>query len=331
MKILLLRNNVTNTVTLDAGIAQAKTWAETIGLDLEFTLHDIDFQFTAIEFGNSAHLNGQPNNGFTVNNVEIFQQGKATDIDFDSVVLVYDWTKIKPQTTNPTDSGEVISIPEQWYATYPEVFAEFLLHELCHMFFSESGIVDITHNQWQSNQYHNSPNETWYLYLLSTLKSFWEPLSASQSQSTPMIQQSTLDLLAQFEGLSLAPYQDVGKIWSIGYGSTHDINGNPVTSSTAPITKEQAYQLLAKQLQIYADAVTATIKTPLTQNQFDACCSLCYNIGVNGFEQSTVARECNAVMYPQAAQAFLLWDKIKGVVSQGLLNRRKIEMGLFLK
>ena len=61
-----------------------------------------------------------------------------------------------------------------------------------------------------------------------------------------------------------------------------------------------------------------------------ACASLCFNIGVCGFEESTVARMCNANNFSVAAQAFLLWDKVKGVVNQGLLNRRQKEMALFL-
>ena len=146
----------------------------------------------------------------------------------------------------------------------------------------------------------------------------------------PTVQSSTTNLIESFEGCSLTPYQDVGGVWTIGYGSTTDLNGNPVTQSTPALTQAQATQLLAKELQVYGNAVTSTIKVPLNQNQFDACTSLCFNIGVCGFEESTVARMCNANNFSVAAQAFLLWDKVKGVVNQGLLNRRQKEMALFL-
>jgi lysozyme len=147
----------------------------------------------------------------------------------------------------------------------------------------------------------------------------------------PIIQQSTTNLIEQFEGLSLKPYQDVGGVWTIGYGATYDLNGNPITANTPVLTPLQATQLLAKQLQIYANEVTSVIKVILNQNQFDACTSLCYNIGTNGFAESTVARMCNANNFPAAAQAFLLWDKVKGVTNAGLLARRNKEMNLFLK
>lgn len=143
------------------------------------------------------------------------------------------------------------------------------------------------------------------------------------------IQESTIHLIAQFEGCILHPYKDSGGTWTIGFGATYDIHGNPVTSSTPPITMQQADQLLAKQLVSYAASVNHLVKVTLTQNQFDACVSLCYNIGAGGFLQSTVLKDINAGNFPGAQQAFLLWNKVAGKVSPTLVSRRKAEMELF--
>ena len=144
------------------------------------------------------------------------------------------------------------------------------------------------------------------------------------------IQPSTTALIAGFEGFSATPYQDQGGVWTIGYGATYDANGNPVTANTPAITEAEGQALMAKQLVSYANAVSADIRVPLNQNQFDACCSLCYNIGTGGFAGSSVARDCNAGNFPDAAQAFLLWDKVNGEVNNDLVYRRNKEMELFL-
>jgi lysozyme len=53
--------------------------------------------------------------------------------------------------------------------------------------------------------------------------------------------------------------------------------------------------------------------------------SLCFNIGVNGFAGSSVARDLNAGNVQAAADAFLLWDH-----PEELLGRRKVERAQFL-
>lgn len=156
--------------------------------------------------------------------------------------------------------------------------------------------------------------------------------------SANQVEQSTIHLIAEFEGCILHPYKDAVGIWTIGYGATLDLNGHTVTAKTSPITLAQADQLLVKQLQRYANTVNEVIKPRLTQNQFDACVSLCYNIGQGGFATSSVARFINATPYPiygvtkfpDAAKAFLLWDKAGGKLNAQLLARRQAEMELFL-
>jgi hypothetical protein len=66
-----------------------------------------------------------------------------------------------------------------------------------------------------------------------------------------------------------------------------------------------------------------------TQYQFDACCSLCYNIGEDAFSKSTLAIKHNAGDYPGAAAQFARWNKSKGAVHPGLVLRRERERSVY--
>lgn len=173
MKILTLTQNVIDIPTLSAGIAEAQKYALTIGLPLEFSFKETVKQFNSVSFSNKVNANG-----FMVNPSEIFQEAKATGLPFDVALLVYDWTKISPQPTNPDDMGQNMQIPIQWYVNYPDVFAEFFLHELCHYFFQATGKTDITHLLVDGDmqvQYpdlytkYKNAHVAYYLYLLQGL------------------------------------------------------------------------------------------------------------------------------------------------------------------
>lgn len=84
---------------------------------------------------------------------------------------------------------------------------------------------------------------------------------------------------------------------------------------------------LRKDMPKYEAPVNA-LNVDLTQNEFDACVSLCVNIGAGGFASSTVARRLRAGNHPGAADAFLLWGMSEG--KPILLPRRRRERKLFL-
>lgn len=147
----------------------------------------------------------------------------------------------------------------------------------------------------------------------------------------PTVQQSTIDLIRGFEKFVGTPYLDSNNYWTIGYGARF-INNQPVTHATPAITIDEAETLLNTQIKSYATEVSDSVKTLINQHEYDACVSLCYNVGVGGFAASTVLREINAQDFPAAADAFLLWDKnSQGQVVEGLLNRREAERAVFLQ
>lgn len=77
--------------------------------------------------------------------------------------------------------------------------------------------------------------------------------------------------------------------------------------------------------------MTAAIKKPMTQKQFDAFVSLAFNIGNSAFAKSSVVRNFNNGDKAAAAASFMLWTKAGGKIAQGLVNRRHSEMAQFLE
>lgn len=141
--------------------------------------------------------------------------------------------------------------------------------------------------------------------------------------------QEGLKLLAGFEGLKLKPYLDSGGVATIGIGSTYYENGRKVRMDDMPITEARAYELLANTISSYELTVTNLLKVKVTQSQFDAMVSLCYNIGAANFAKSSVIRLVNLGDFTTAKAAFLFWNKVKGKVVKGLVNRRVAESNYF--
>lgn len=133
-----------------------------------------------------------------------------------------------------------------------------------------------------------------------------------------------------FEKLRLRPYLDEGGKWTVGYGHLmHE--GDDTTQS---ITEDEAEALFDADLMFYEDNVNQSGVT-LSQQQFDACVALAYNIGVNGFRSSTVLHELTEGNYDKGALAFLMWIKVTDPKtklkrrSNGLMARRAAELLIF--
>lgn len=137
-------------------------------------------------------------------------------------------------------------------------------------------------------------------------------------------------LIREFEGLELEAYLCPSRIWTVGYGSTFYEDGKPVKQGDK-ITKERAEKLLPNIVTKFAQSVANSLKTTVTQNQFDAMVSLCYNIGVGNFRSSTLLRLVNKGDFAKASLEFAKWNKSKGKVLTGLVRRREAERVLFVK
>lgn len=63
----------------------------------------------------------------------------------------------------------------------------------------------------------------------------------------------------------------------------------------------------------------------LNQNQFDSLVSLCFNIGVDGFKNSTLVKKINAGAANSVIEAaFMMWRKPVEII-----GRRKREVKLY--
>ncbi len=137
-------------------------------------------------------------------------------------------------------------------------------------------------------------------------------------------------IIKQYEGFRAKPYLCPAGVPTIGYGATYYNDGRKVTLRDAAISEADADKLLDKMLGKYEDAVNRYVQVPITQNQFDALVSFCYNLGQEALRKSTLLKKLNNKDYNGAADAFLNWVYAGGKKLQGLVNRRTDERKLFL-
>jgi GH24 family phage-related lysozyme (muramidase) len=138
-----------------------------------------------------------------------------------------------------------------------------------------------------------------------------------------------LALIKQFEGFRGTAYKCPAGVWTIFYGHT-SMAGPPKVTPGMKGTRAEGERILKEDLKVYEAGVRRAIKIELTPNQYSACVSLCYNIGVGAFGRSSVARFCNRRQWKNAADAFALWNKAGGRVLPGLTRRRAAEAALFM-
>lgn len=137
-------------------------------------------------------------------------------------------------------------------------------------------------------------------------------------------------IIKQYEGFRSKPYLCPAKIPTIGYGATYYLDSRKVKLTDPSISEPEANKLLDKMLGKYEDAVNRYAQVPLTQNQFDALVSFCYNVGAENLRTSTLLKKLNAKDYAGAGEQFPKWNRGGGKVLQGLVNRRNAERKLFL-
>jgi lysozyme len=127
------------------------------------------------------------------------------------------------------------------------------------------------------------------------------------------------------EGVRLNAYHDTRGILTIGVGHTTAAGPPPVYQGMT-ITMAECDAILAVDLGGVEAAVNRAVMVPISQNAFDACVSLGFNIGAPGFTGSSVVRQINARNMQAAADDFLMWDR-----PPELLGRRKGERAQFLR
>lgn len=199
MKLLILRNNVTNNTVVDQGLALVKQQLDAIGFPLQIVDKTISATFHGLTTKNAE--------GGTISMVNP-NEIASYQTDNDAVFLVYDADKVTPRPTNPVDNGTIMQMPTFWFANYPETFSDYFLHELCHYLFFKAGQQDYTHLIVNRNinpalydqlQVGQKPANQFYMYIIKSLKSSWG--AAPVATTTTLKQGSKGDLVKELQAL----------------------------------------------------------------------------------------------------------------------------------
>ena len=135
-------------------------------------------------------------------------------------------------------------------------------------------------------------------------------------------------LIAESEGLRLRAYRCPAGVWTIGWGETEGVHPGDTC------TREQADRWLCEDVTDRTRAVRAMCTVEPSPAELGAMVALAYNIGLTGFERSTVLRQHNTGNRQAAARAFGLWNKarVNGTLTTlpGLTARRAREAAMYL-
>jgi lysozyme len=135
-----------------------------------------------------------------------------------------------------------------------------------------------------------------------------------------------IDFIKRWEGCILHIYKDAIGLDTVGIGhlirSGEDFSGG--------ITEDEANDLLRKDLRQSAISVMNLITVELTDGQYSALLSFCFNLGPGALRVSTLRLLLNEGDYLGAADQFLRWVYAGGRKLKGLVLRRQAERELFL-
>ena len=161
-----------------------------------------------------------------------------------------------------------------------------------------------------------------------------------------------IHVMHEFEGYRNKPYLCPAHLWTVGYGEVlyQDQIKLPMIRKEGytglirkeyPLkdadnrtwTKEEINERF-KNLLVSFERGVLRLAPNLSGNQglFDACVCLSYNIGVGGFQRSTLRqRILRNEPLDRIADGFLMYTKAGGRELPGLVRRRKAEIALFMK
>lgn len=143
------------------------------------------------------------------------------------------------------------------------------------------------------------------------------------------INTATINLIKEFEGLSLTAYLCPAGVPTIGYGTTIYPNGERVKIGQH-CNEEDATKYLMQEICRKSINISNYFTKPLTDNQYGALLSFAYNLGEGSLKQSTLLKKVNANPNdPSIANEFKKWVHANGKKLQGLVRRREAEAKLY--
>lgn len=139
------------------------------------------------------------------------------------------------------------------------------------------------------------------------------------------ISEDGLRMLQGFEGTVLHQYVDQAGVSTVCTG--HVVRPDDASWIADGVTREECAEVLRKDVARYVRCVNQYVTVAVTQDQFDALTSLCFNIGETAFRTSTLVRVLNSGDYVGAAMHFVDWRFAGG--QPILLQRRMHEAAMF--
>ncbi len=133
--------------------------------------------------------------------------------------------------------------------------------------------------------------------------------------------QGMIDIIGR-EGICLSPYLDSVGVWTIGAGQTKSDGIDP--EHMGKITIDEAISTFKMKLKQYTDAVDAENayhQNAMSQFQYDALGSACYNLGPGNLHQ-----HCRHRTLEQIGAAIMLYSRPPEIIP-----RRHQEQTLYLK
>ncbi len=145
------------------------------------------------------------------------------------------------------------------------------------------------------------------------------------------------DKIKSKKKLYLNAYLNEDKTPAIGYGTVRypdnfmpEYSGNVTLGDK--IDQDTADFLFKYQLLIYEECVNNFIKVPITQNQFDALVTICYNIGIENFILHPALPLINSFEYREGIGLFKVQykrDRLYMPTKREIIQRES-EVKLFL-
>jgi len=160
-----------------------------------------------------------------------------------------------------------------------------------------------------------------------------EHLTQATKSKSMKTSKDGINLIKHFEGCPMedgmvVSYRCPANKPTIGFGSLKLIDGSPVQDGMT-ITKQEAEDLLAHELEEYEGYINDMVTVDLKQNEFDALVSWVFNLGPSNLSSSTLLNRLNNKMWDDVPNQIQRWNKVNGVPNEGLKKRRKAEALLF--
>ena len=95
------------------------------------------------------------------------------------------------------------------------------------------------------------------------------------------------------------------------------------------LTKKECIALFDKDVSYINKTLNTLFKEEIPQNHFDVFASIIYDIGYNMFKTSSLLTLYKKGLLAEASLRIIVWSKYKGIHSDALEYRRKIDYKIF--